>query len=154
MKQVSFIILLSILTAFSASAQDNVRYEGSVSAFGYFNRGSGISVHTSHGVRLANDYLYLGGSLEYIYEQKFQSVSYSAHAKFYFPAKTSVQAFIGAELGGRTYFLSMDSDFIVTPAIGILFNLNDKYALEVSGRTSFDMYHSVPIVGGGLTFRF
>ncbi|MBR2947961.1 MAG: hypothetical protein IKC17_05165 [Bacteroidales bacterium] len=154
MKNISFILLLSLLVVLPASAQENVKYEGSVSLFSYFNRGSGFSVNTSHGVRLVGEQLYLGGSVEYIYEQKFQSISYSAHAKFYFPSKTTVQGFVGAELGGRTYFLSMDSDFIVTPALGVVFNLNDRYALELSGRTSFDMYHQLPVIGGGITFRF
>ena len=161
MKKFIFIAML-LLLSISMSAQDNsayLNYEGSVSTHMYLDRpstldnSSGIALHTSHGVRLLKDILYVGGSVEYVQEQ-YKSITYAAHVKCSYPIHTSVGAFVGFEIGSRTYLSTMNSDFIMVPAAGIRFRLSHSKALELSARAVFDMYHSTPIFGFGIGFCF
>lgn len=152
--------LLCVTLSYPMFAEDKeLKYEGSVSTFMYMQRpdilsqSSGVSVHTSHGVRMLNDILYIGGSIEYIYE-KYESLTYALHLKCNYPVKSKVAAFIGCEAGGQTYRFTKNTDLVITPSLGVSFNLKHDMALELSGRAMFDMYHEIPVMGAGLTFRF
>lgn len=137
-------------------------YQGSVMV-SYSFMLPGVYIHTSHGARIVNEWLYVGGSLEYLLTVENQ-IYVGPNVRFYFPNRSKVQCFLSYEGGFATSIPFNDSknysgdgkasfSYFSNQGVGLAVNFRKGMALELLARFMYTPLND-PFFNLGIGFRF